>query len=63
VPSYSAFDLTGNFKVTDDIVVRAGITNLFDKEPLVVAGTPGNTNASIYDIVGRAFYMGVRAKF
>jgi outer membrane receptor protein involved in Fe transport len=63
VPSYSSFDLTGNYKVTDDIVVRAGITNLFDKEPLVVAGTPGNTNATIYDIVGRAFYMGIRAKF
>ena len=63
VPSYSAFDLTGTYKITPDVVMRAGITNLFDKQPLVVAGTAGNTNSGIYDIVGRAFYMGIRAKF
>jgi iron complex outermembrane receptor protein len=63
VPSYSKFDLTGSYRVTDDVQLRAGITNLFDKAPLVIAGTPGSTNPSIYDIIGRSFYVGVRAKF
>jgi outer membrane receptor protein involved in Fe transport len=62
VKPYYAFDLTGTFEVNDNLTVRAGITNLFDKKPLVIAGTPGNTNSSIYDIVGRSFYVGLRAK-
>jgi len=43
------------------------IDNLFDKQPpFVYSAQPGdaiNTNRSLYDIVGRAFTLGVRGKF
>jgi outer membrane receptor protein involved in Fe transport len=43
------------------------VDNLFDKQPpLVYSAVPGdaiNTNRSLYDIVGRAFTLGVRGKF
>lgn len=62
VPSYTNVDLIGTYRVTPNITLRAGITNLFDKDPLVIAGTAGNTNSSIYDIVGRSFYVAIRAR-
>jgi outer membrane receptor protein involved in Fe transport len=43
------------------------VDNLFDKQPpFVYSAQPGdaiNTNRSLYDIVGRAFTLGVRGKF
>ena len=43
-----------------------GIDNLFDrKPPLIPSGLPGNTtgaetNAGIYDAIGRRYYAGIR---
>jgi outer membrane receptor protein involved in Fe transport len=62
VESYTSYDLNGSWTLNEKVSFRAGITNLFDKEPLVVAGTPGNTNAGIYDIIGRSFFIAIRAK-
>lgn len=63
VKAYDTFDLTGNLRVTDDLDMRAGITNLTDKQPYVIGGTPGQTLPDIYDIVGRSFFVGFKAKF
>jgi len=62
VKSYTSFDLNGSYQINDKVTIRGGITNLTDKQPLVVGGTPGNTNAGIYDIIGRSFFLAVRAK-
>lgn len=62
VPSYVSFDITGQWAMNDMVSLRAGITNLADRQPLMVGGTPGSTNASIYDTLGRSFYIGVRTK-
>ena len=49
--------------------MRVGIDNLFDKEPLVVGANPGVTTASsttnpgFYDVLGRRFYVGLKASF
>lgn len=63
VSSYSKFDLVGRYDITDNIQVRAGITNLADKDPLVVAGAPGITDNETYDIVGRSYYLGTTIGF
>ncbi|OJY68078.1 MAG: hypothetical protein BGP16_14490 [Sphingobium sp. 66-54] len=62
VRAYDTFDLTGNLRVTDRFELRAGITNLTDKQPYVIGGTPSQTLPDIYDIVGRSFFIGVKAK-
>jgi outer membrane receptor protein involved in Fe transport len=38
-PSYSTFDLSFNWNVNDTYSVRAGVDNLFDKEPPVISAT------------------------
>lgn len=57
------FDLIGRIRATDDFEFRAGITNLTNRQPQVVGGVAGVTNLGIYDPIGRAFYIGARAKF
>ncbi|MEK9209795.1 TonB-dependent receptor [Sphingomonas sp. 2378] len=42
-PACDLFDLTARVRVNDAYQFRFGVTNLFDKAPLVIAGTPGNT--------------------
>ena len=54
--------LNGSYEINEKITLRGGITNLFDKEPLVVGGTAGNTNAGIYDIIGRSFFIAIKAR-
>ncbi|MCB2108485.1 MAG: TonB-dependent receptor [Rhodobacteraceae bacterium] len=73
VPTISArhyFDLTGSYQVTDNVSIRGGITNLFDKKPPVVGndygGTlenSGNTYPAVYDPIGRSFFLGASASF
>ena len=64
VPSYSTFDLFARVSVTHDVELRGGIDNLFDKGPLVVNGEPpGNTDPSVYDVLGRRFFVALTAKF
>lgn len=70
IDSYSYFDLAGSYSVNDTWTVRAGIDNLFDDEPPVVGNTyggtaenSGNTYPSTYDVLGRAYFLGVNASF
>ena len=71
-PAYNLFSLLGTVAATKDLVFRFGVENLFDKAPPLggvnSAPTAGNLsggsyNAQFYDIVGRRFYMGAKAKF
>ena len=66
--SYDEFNLFGTWKVTPAYEIRAGVDNLFDRDPNVVGAIPGVTNAlgstlADYDVLGRRFYVGVRARF
>jgi iron complex outermembrane receptor protein len=60
---YDSYDLTARWKVSPKLELRGGIVNALDKDPLVVGGTPGGTNAAIYDIIGRQIYLGARVNF
>jgi outer membrane receptor protein involved in Fe transport len=68
VPSYDLFNLTATYGF-DRYSVRVGIDNLLDKDPEVVGANPGVTTASnvtntgFYDVLGRRFYVGVKASF
>jgi outer membrane receptor protein involved in Fe transport len=66
--SYDEFNLFGTWKLSPAYELRAGVDNLFDRDPEVIGATPGVTNAlgatlPDYDVIGRRFYVGVRARF
>jgi len=71
--NYHMFDLSATFAPTKTITLRAGIDNLFDRDPPVADRNPANqgTNAligglvagNVYDVLGRRFYIGAKAKF
>jgi iron complex outermembrane receptor protein len=79
VGSWSTHDLQLAFNFRDSGMMQGsmlegtrlyvGAHNLFDEEaPLILSGVPGNTtgtdtNASIYDPVGRTWYAGVNVSF
>ncbi|WP_426173944.1 TonB-dependent receptor domain-containing protein [Massilia sp. TWR1-2-2] len=63
VEKYDIFDLGVRYALNKNIDLRAGITNLFNRDPAVVPGNQNLTIASTYDIVGRSYYVGVRTKF
>ncbi len=57
------FDLFGSWQMNDMLVLTAGINNLADTSPPVVDGNPGRTEPTTFEILGRTFYIGARAKF
>lgn len=68
IPSYSYFDLTAAWSFDERLTLRAGIANLFDKDPPFVGGTAadtisngGNTFPGAYDALGRTFLVGIKA--
>ncbi|MEL1250211.1 TonB-dependent receptor plug domain-containing protein [Aurantiacibacter gilvus] len=74
-PSYNIFDLNASYAISDDINLRFGVQNLFDKapplgnrnlanEPGTGATLPGGSfDARFYDTNGRRFYLGANLRF
>ncbi|MFA6231132.1 MAG: TonB-dependent receptor [Rhodanobacter sp.] len=62
VPAYNYFDLDAHWQATHDIMLTAGVTNLTDKAPPRIAGAPLLTDAATYDVVGRTYFVGIKAK-
>lgn len=62
VPAVSYFDLIGRLTVDDRFEFRAGINNMFDKQPPEFGGS-SVTPTSTYDVIGRRFFVGVTARF
>ncbi|MEI9965774.1 MAG: hypothetical protein WDM92_15085 [Caulobacteraceae bacterium] len=67
IGNYSYFDLSGTWTVKTGLTLRAGINNLFDKDPPVLdsgvtgSGTPNTYNN--YDLLGRVVFVGLTANF
>jgi len=72
--SYNIFALNGSYQLTEDINLRFGIDNLFDKDPPLTNYNPsadnalgqlqgGSYNANFYDTLGRRFYVGGNVRF
>jgi iron complex outermembrane receptor protein len=72
VPGYSYIDLAGAIPLTERIVFRFGVNNLFDKDPPIVDNFNlsvnaqygnGNTFPALYDTLGRTLFVGLNGKF
>ncbi len=67
LPSVSYFDLSVSYTFMKAFTLRAGVRNLFDKDPpLAVTGAPfgnGNTYPTVYDALGRQLSLNLTAKF
>ncbi len=64
------FDLSALWEVNDSIQLRAGINNLFDREPPIAgngagptSGGGGNTYPGLYDALGRYGFLAVSLSF
>ncbi|HJW40091.1 MAG TPA: TonB-dependent receptor [Rhizomicrobium sp.] len=63
--AYDYFDLSGTWSVTDAIDLRAGVRNLFDKDPPLTdnnsapaSSINNNTFPNTYDALGRVIFVG-----
>jgi outer membrane receptor protein involved in Fe transport len=67
IPAYSWLDLSGSWNFRDNMQVRLGVLNVFDKNPPLVtseitAGGDANTY-SVYDQLGRQIFAAVSMNF
>lgn len=54
------FDLVGVYELTSSLTLRAGINNLFDQQPeLYTPNVQANTDPSLYDVLGRRYFIGL----
>jgi outer membrane receptor protein involved in Fe transport len=70
IPAYSYFDLSAAWRVKDNITLRMGVNNIFDKDPPVIdsvsyplSGAGGNTYPGEYDPLGRTLFVNLTAKY
>lgn len=66
IAPFSYFDLAFTWQVTKELQLRAGMTNIFDKDPPIISnlitgtGTPNTFNN--YDLLGRTMFAAFTAK-
>jgi outer membrane receptor protein involved in Fe transport len=70
IPAYDYFDLAANWNVREGVELRAGVNNIFDKEPPVLSATvtpipfgAANTFPGTYDPLGRNIFVGATIKY
>ncbi|WP_310532892.1 TonB-dependent receptor, partial [Novosphingobium sp.] len=63
VPAYATWDLFGSVKVGEKFELRGGVNNLFNRGLPFVASNQTGTDTAQYDLIGRSFYVGFKAKF
>ena len=63
VSSYDVFDLNGRFTLPQDLSVRVGVSNLFNKEPPQVGNFAGTFDGQNYDTLGRYYSISVTKSF
>ena len=62
VSPVSYFDLNLRYRLTRKLELWGTIANLADKQPPVYPSV-GSTDGATYDVIGRAFTVGVKARF
>ena len=66
VSSQVYWDLAGNYTFNDTIQIFAGVNNVLDEQPPLIgfrAGGDSNTQAQLYDTVGRRYFIGTTVSF
>jgi outer membrane receptor protein involved in Fe transport len=59
-------DLSAAFRITKEFEINGGINNLFDNKPPILGvnlSGDANTDPSLWDVVGRRFFVGARVRF
>ena len=63
------FDLSATWAISNSLMLRAGIRNLFDRDPPLTdyavapaSDDSGNTFPNTYDVLGRQFFLGLNVK-
>jgi len=60
----SYLDLVAQWRITENLIVRGGVNNVFDRDPpITTTGNNGNTYPQTYDALGRFLFLNVTAKF
>lgn len=74
IDSFDYIDLAANWAVSEGVSIRAGVNNVFDKDPPALSSgsafprsTPpfgnGNTYPQVYDALGRTIFIGGTIKY
>lgn len=65
VSSWNYLDLGFSYGWDNGLLLRLGINNLTDKEPPLMdnAQNRNNTDALMYDVYGRSYYLNLRYQF
>jgi iron complex outermembrane receptor protein len=68
IPSVSYLDMTASYAFSQGVIsglrLRAGVTNLTDKEPPIYpSAVQSNTDPSTYDVLGRRYFVSAIYKF
>ncbi|HEY0147828.1 MAG TPA: TonB-dependent receptor [Allosphingosinicella sp.] len=63
--SYNLFDLAFAFETGDHLTINMGVNNLFDKKPQLIGSNQeqANTYPSVYDVLGRDFFVSANLRF
>ena len=59
-------DLNARWKINDTIELRGGVTNATNKDPRFFSSgsaSQGQTDASTYDLIGRRYFVALKARF
>lgn len=59
-PTYNLFDVVGTYEFNDRWQLRAGVTNVTDEDSVLVSSSQTSTDTSVFDAVGRSYYLGLR---
>jgi outer membrane receptor protein involved in Fe transport len=60
----SYYDITGDWKLNDNYQFSAGVLNVADKQPpFFTSFIQANTDPSTYDVLGRRYFVGIKARF
>jgi outer membrane receptor protein involved in Fe transport len=62
ISSYTQFDLTSRYNVSDELQLRLGVLNMFDRVPPTSPFAFNNSNG-YYDSLGRRLTVGVNYSF
>ena len=67
---YDIFDLSARYQITDNISIRAVISNVFDEDPPLTGAfigatgySSGNTYPSTFDTLSRRYNLAINVKF
>ncbi|HEY5072427.1 MAG TPA: TonB-dependent receptor [Caulobacteraceae bacterium] len=70
IESYNYFDLAATWRVRDRYTFRAGVNNIFDRDPPIIGQGElpgivgsGNTYPELWDPLGRYIFVGLTADF